>query len=231
MPDYRYNSTKQRIAVFNTREDAEFKVPPKSFVFSSEEELGAIDKTELTSGDLVKLYNDYSPKQVNKFQDRATGVRRLWELLQKVDAEQIKEVAAQSPLTAQVTEEEALTETMKVAEETLEQIVPATGEANGGVPEPEPTTEQPEPEPKPVTTAVPALRRGRKPGAKTDQYIGKLIRPLVKENPRRVGSHGFRSMKIILDKPDGISVEAFLASGGRMKDLSWDLKFKHVVIK
>jgi hypothetical protein len=42
------------------------------------------------------------------------------------------------------------------------------------------------------------------------------------DNPRREGSHGHRSLQIIIDSP-GITVEEYIAKGGRPRDLRWDI--------
>jgi hypothetical protein len=47
------------------------------------------------------------------------------------------------------------------------------------------------------------------------------------QNPRRQNSHGYRSLQIIIDQP-GITTEDFLAAGGRLNDLRWDLKHGHI---
>jgi hypothetical protein len=55
------------------------------------------------------------------------------------------------------------------------------------------------------------------------------IVPTVDENPRRKGSHGFKSLQLILKarrKP--LTVEQFAEKGGRLRDLHWDLNFGHV---
>lgn len=53
-------------------------------------------------------------------------------------------------------------------------------------------------------------------------FNGRKLYPLVKDNPRRAGSHGFASMAIILKSP-GITYEAFIKAGGRRNDLTWDI--------
>lgn len=67
---------------------------------------------------------------------------------------------------------------------------------------------------------VPAVKgkRGRKPTAS-----GQHLMASVDANPRRKGSHGFKSLQIVIDNP-GISTEEFVAKGGRLNDLRWDLK-------
>lgn len=102
---------------------------------------------------------------------------------------------------------------------------------------------QPMAEPKATPTAkanvapapAPAGKRGRKPLA-----LGKALYPsptlLSKDsesgagtytNPRRKNSHGARSLQIIIDNP-GIATEEYLAKGGRLNDLNWDIAHGNV---
>lgn len=67
--------------------------------------------------------------------------------------------------------------------------------------------------------------RGRK-----SEFAGKHIHPKVTVNPRRESTFGNRSMAIILKNP-GLTTEAFVKAGGRLKDLIWDLKHKRVEVK
>jgi len=60
-------------------------------------------------------------------------------------------------------------------------------------------------------------KRGRK-----SWFVGKSLRAMKSNNPRRKDSHGFRSMQIVIDQP-GISYEDYLAAGGRLVDLRWDV--------
>lgn len=46
-------------------------------------------------------------------------------------------------------------------------------------------------------------------------------------NTRRAGSHGYRSLQIVIDNP-GITTEEYVAKGGRMNDLRWDLAHGNV---
>lgn len=53
----------------------------------------------------------------------------------------------------------------------------------------------------------------------------------IKENPRREGTKGFKSMTIIMSAgPKGIKYEDFLAQGGRRIDLAWDLVRDRIVV-
>jgi len=73
-----------------------------------------------------------------------------------------------------------------------------------------------------MSTNENAGRRGRKATA-----AGRKLSAVGTENPRRAGSHGHRSHQIILDNP-GITTEDFLAQGGRINDLNWDIAKGHV---
>ena len=54
------------------------------------------------------------------------------------------------------------------------------------------------------------------------------IVPLVKENPRRTGTEGYKSMAVIL-KNKGITVEEFLEKRpNRSRDLRWDIEAGNV---
>jgi hypothetical protein len=59
---------------------------------------------------------------------------------------------------------------------------------------------------------------GRKlfPSAKLADEDGNIV------NPRREGTHGHKSMAVIIDNP-GITVEDFVSKGGRLVDLRWDI--------
>ena len=68
--------------------------------------------------------------------------------------------------------------------------------------------------------------RGRK-----SSFIGSRIVSTKTVNPRRPGSHGWKSMKIIIESgPDGISYEDFIAAGGRAVDLRWDVAHGNVMV-
>jgi hypothetical protein len=50
----------------------------------------------------------------------------------------------------------------------------------------------------------------------------------VKDNPRRKGSHGAKSMDVILRSRKPMAVETFVEKGGRLRDLHWDINAGHV---
>lgn len=59
------------------------------------------------------------------------------------------------------------------------------------------------------------------------KFTGKKITKLVKENPRREGSAGFKSFALI---QNGMTYEKYIAAGGRRTDLDWSIKHKHVKV-
>ena len=68
------------------------------------------------------------------------------------------------------------------------------------------------------------------------QFAGKSLFPLRPNpdgngyyNPRRYGSHGHRSLQVIIDQP-GISYADFLKAGGRQVDLAWDVKHGNATV-
>ena len=49
-------------------------------------------------------------------------------------------------------------------------------------------------------------------------------------NPRREGTKGHASFMLLLDSPDGLKYEDYLAAGGRRVDLAWDLVHGNVEV-
>lgn len=83
------------------------------------------------------------------------------------------------------------------------------------------------------TAAVEVAEVIAKPSEKKEvvkgKFVGKTIRSLVTENPRREGTHGHISMAIVI-KAKEISYEDYRAAGGRPNDLQWDIDHKNVEI-
>lgn len=61
-------------------------------------------------------------------------------------------------------------------------------------------------------------------------FAGKKLHPIVVTNPRQAGSHGWHSLKIVLDNP-GITYEDYKVAGGRNNDLRWDVAHCYVEVK
>ena len=97
--------------------------------------------------------------------------------------------------------------------------IPASTENGAGLPEAiEPDQPLPETDAAAPAPEKPAGKAGRK-----SKFEGKKLSALVEDNPRRKNSHGFRSLQIVIDNP-GIAYEDFLAKGGRLTDLRWDIE-------
>lgn len=99
-------------------------------------------------------------------------------------------------------------------------------------PEAGPTTS----EPTNVAPAQPEDESKGKRGRKASHAGKKLFpsdqlltgdEPKTYTNPRRAGSHGYRSLQIIIDHA-GISTENFVSEGGRLNDLRWDIEHGNV---
>jgi hypothetical protein len=68
----------------------------------------------------------------------------------------------------------------------------------------------------------------RAPRASSSEYDGKTIHRIVKGNPRKEGTHGWKSFNLV---QDGMTVEDYLKAGGRKVDLAWDLDHKFVELR
>ena len=69
-----------------------------------------------------------------------------------------------------------------------------------------------------VKTTAPA-KQTRKSG-----FAGKMVQATCKTNPRREATHGFHSMQVLIDDGEPISYEKYIAAGGRLNDLVWDIE-------
>ena len=59
-----------------------------------------------------------------------------------------------------------------------------------------------------------------KPRGRQARYAGMRLFKTTAVNPRRKGSHGYNSFELIRD---GMTYEAYLDAGGRLRDLKWDI--------
>jgi hypothetical protein len=57
------------------------------------------------------------------------------------------------------------------------------------------------------------------------QDKNKIIKKLTEVNPRREGTKGFKSWELL---KEGMTITDFILAGGRMADLLWDVKKKHL---
>lgn len=64
---------------------------------------------------------------------------------------------------------------------------------------------------------------------RTSQYSGMLLKSDLATNTRREGTHGHKSLGIILAAgKSGILYEDYIAKGGRLNDLNWDINKDNV---
>jgi hypothetical protein len=84
--------------------------------------------------------------------------------------------------------------------------------------------------PKPPKAAKAAKAEGEGGRGRKSQYSGMRLKATVEANARREGSHGHKSLQILLDSgKEGILYEEYLKKGGRLNDLVWDINKDHVV--
>lgn len=80
--------------------------------------------------------------------------------------------------------------------------------------------------------AAPADAKPKAEGEKrgrVSQYSGMLLKATVETNTRREGSHGHKSLGIIMAAgKDGILYEDYIKKGGRLNDLVWDVNKDNV---
>ena len=70
-------------------------------------------------------------------------------------------------------------------------------------------------------------KRGRK-----SRFAGRKIVLIKRDNPRRPGTHGWRSYEILRDAGRrNLTYEQYIEAGGRSNDLAWDLDKGHVEVK
>ena len=66
---------------------------------------------------------------------------------------------------------------------------------------------------------------------RSSAFVGRILKAKKTDNPRREGTHGHKSMAIIIAAGDkGIKYEDFIAAGGRRVDLAWDFAREAVEI-
>ena len=110
----------------------------------------------------------------------------------------------------------------------------ALADAHGKVIQCEPSEEA---APAPASAAAPKKEKaqakkteGEVKRGRVSEFAGKTIHSKVDENPRREGTQGFASFKIVLATP-GLTYEDYLAAGGRRQDLAWDLAHDWVAVR
>lgn len=83
--------------------------------------------------------------------------------------------------------------------------------------------------PRKKTATTPKKKAAAKESrGRPSELHGKKIYIKVQENPRRKGTHGYKSFEMM---KNGMLVEDFIAAGGRMVDLRSDIAHKYVEVK
>ena len=89
---------------------------------------------------------------------------------------------------------------------------------------------------KPAKKAAPkkakaSAKKAKAGGAKrvrlAEQYAGKKVKLLVKENPKRKGAAPAKRFDLY---KNGMTVETFLEKGGTAADVRWDVKHKYIAL-
>lgn len=169
-----------------------------------------VEGTMLTIGHFDSLARMASRKTLGRSSDKMKAAARfakeLASALKKEDASEELIEILKSP-------------GIEVATGALHGMLDEAGAKSG--PEPKTEAAPKEGKPKPAKEKK-SPKQTSSANGKRATFNGRKLFPLVKENPRRKGSHGHTSMEIILKTP-GIAYEAFIKAGGRRNDLTWDI--------
>ena len=157
-----------------------------------------LENRNTTNQGIVAVYNNCTDVAVKRFSDTRTGAARLFKLAQDIHVES-------TPF------DEAPKKTPQVA--------PLKGMTPLGI------TPKSAPFSRENMGMDVAKTDDKKPRGK---FVGKCIKVLVDENPRRAGGHGHKMIEWLLaeNKKLGggiIEYSNYVAAGGRPQDLQWDL--------
>ena len=157
-----------------------------------------LENKNTTNQGIISVYNNNADVAVKRFSDTRTGATRLFKLAQDIHVES-------TPF------DEAPKKTPQVPP--LEGMTPL-----GIAPKSAPFSRE-------NMGMDVAKTDAKKPRGK---FVGKCIKVLVDENPRRAGGHGHKMMDWLLaeNKKLGggiIEYADYVAAGGRPQDLQWDL--------
>lgn len=160
-----------------------------------------LNESSISTGTLAALWNHHNPDTpVKRFADREEGAKQVFAIFERV-------AISAKKLSAHEGEKEVAkgaTAKKGAAKAPAKKGTGAKGKGN------------------------PANLKVRK-----SKYTGMKLTASAeakKANPRKEGSHGYRSMEIIRNNP-GITYEEFIAKGGRGNDLEWDVTKGNVTTK
>lgn len=169
-------------------------------LIETEQELAG---SSVSTKTLAELWNKHNPTEsLKRFADRELGAKKVFPLLEK-HAITPKEFSKAQETASQQEEEEDNDMAKTATKKTVAKKAPAAKKAVAGG----------------------GARRGA-----TSKYAGKKLHATGKENTRRVGTHGHKSMGIILANK-GITFEDYVKKGGRPNDLEWDVGKGNVEVK
>jgi hypothetical protein len=80
----------------------------------------------------------------------------------------------------------------------------------------------------PSTKATKTSPKSSSPASSSKFHGGERIYRIVKKNPRKEGTWGWKSFQLI---KDGMTVDQYIKAGGRKNDLQWDVDHKFVELK
>lgn len=201
-------------------------------IFASEMELAA-SKDRPTAAEMIKFVNQHSgEKAITEFADRASATKRLWEVAaKKFAADEAGKAKAKG--VAATTKPAAKAPAAKPATKPAPAAKPAA-KAPAKAPATKPAAKAPAatkgtkaaPAAKPATDGAKG-QRGRR-----SAFEGKTIIANRSINPRRAGTHGFRSYAVLMEAgKKGLAYADYIAKGGRPNDLAWDLERNWVEVK
>lgn len=152
---------------------------------------------------VLRIYNALADKPVKKFDNKEAGHERTVQLLNDKfgslaspdDQPEEQETAQDSPAEPGKSTKRKTKESTMATKKAAKKAVKKAAKKTNGA--------------------------GRKPRIDTSKKLKKL----VDKNPRREGTHGYKSFSLI---SNGMTVEKYLEKGGRMNDLNWDIKHKYV---
>ena len=167
-------------------------------VFDNADEL--LQNPNMTTNKVLDVFNKVSPKQVKRFADRKTGVKRLFSLISETPLTKTNWDSGEYNQKVLAKMDEAKKESDKIFKKAKDEMelykekVPSTGQ---------------------------------KVSKPRGQFAGKMIRILVDKNPRKENNKevcGYASFNLLLKHGADMPYEFYIKSGGRLEDLKWDIK-------
>jgi hypothetical protein len=225
-----YGNVAATVRVFASKKEAA-SIGNSGTTLTTIEELRSFLATsmEVSSKELASIFNAIGGKPpVTKFESKEVGARRVSQLLETKEPEtlpwgganQENSMATQDAVkdkAAKAAEKEAAKAKAAAEKEAAKAKAAAEKEAAKAAKAKAAADKKAERE-----AAKAAKGDGR--SGRTAGLAGKVLKAKVTDNPRRPGSHGFRSLQIIIDAgANGIPFEDYIKKGGRNVDAKWDI--------